>query len=70
MRAENVAETTNAKRVSENVARFFQTNEQVLQGWLNSPTHRAAIESDKTHTVLSISQDSEGNNYYTQLFYQ
>lgn len=69
LRSDNVKKTTPAKNVSENVARFFNTNQQVLQGWLNSPSHKATLEGNHTHTVISITRDSEGQKYFTQLFY-
>ena len=69
LRADQVKKTTKARNVSENVARFFNTNEQVLKGWINSPSHKATLEGNHTHTVISITKDSEGHKYYTQLFY-
>lgn len=69
VRSEKVKNTTNAKDVSENVARHFNTNAQVLNGWLNSASHKATLERNHSHTVISITKDSNGNKYYTQLFY-
>ncbi len=69
LRADQVKSNTRARNVSENVARFFQSNTGVLNGWLNSPSHKATLEGNFTHTVISITEDSNGAKYYTQLFY-
>ncbi len=69
LRADKVKKATKARNVSENVARHFNTNAQVLKGWLNSPTHKATLEGNHTHTVISITTDLNGKKYYTQLFY-
>lgn len=57
-----------ASAVSENVAYGYQTAESVVQGWLNSPDHKEALESDYTHTGIGVVQNENGINYYTQLF--
>lgn len=57
-----------AKVVSENVAYGYQSAEAVLQGWLNSPSHKEALESNFTYTGIGIVQNENGINYYTQLF--
>ncbi|NAY91845.1 CAP domain-containing protein [Muricauda sp. JGD-17] len=67
-RASKIAEETNAKSVSENVARFYTTAEQALEGWLNSASHRAALEGNYTHTTLSVQLDKAGRPYFTQIF--
>lgn len=54
--------------VSENVAYGFQDATSVVQGWLNSPTHKQAIEGDYTHTGVGIVLTETGIPYYTQLF--
>ncbi len=69
LRAEKVKKNTNAKNVAENVARFYHNNTGVLNGWINSPTHKATLEGNFTHTVISITTDVDGKKYYTQLFY-
>ncbi|WP_222982219.1 CAP domain-containing protein [Flagellimonas meishanensis] len=67
-RASKIAEETNAKSVSENVARFYITAEKALDGWLNSPSHKAALEGNYTHTTLGIQLDKSGRPYFTQIF--
>ena len=67
-RAEKVAEASNAKVVSENVARYYYTAERVLEGWLESSSHRKALEGEYTHTTVSVLLDKAGRPYFTQLF--
>ncbi|WP_396597608.1 CAP domain-containing protein [Dokdonia sp. R86516] len=57
-----------ADMVSENVAYGFRDAESVLEGWLNSPAHKQAIEGDYTHTGVGIVMTETGIPYYTQLF--
>ena len=57
-----------ADLVSENVAYGFRDAESVLEGWLNSPAHKRAIEGDYTHTGIGIVMTETGIPYYTQLF--
>ena len=57
-----------AKAVSENVAYGQRTPEKVVEAWLNSPPHKAAIESDYTHTGIGVASNEYGINYYTQIF--
>lgn len=57
-----------AQIVSENVAYGFQTAESALQGWLDSPSHKAALEGDFTHTGIAVVANENGIKYYTQLF--
>jgi Uncharacterized protein with SCP/PR1 domains len=67
-RATKIAEETNAVSISENVARYYTTAEKTLEGWLNSSSHKAAMEGDFTHTTLSIELDKNGRPYFTQIF--
>ncbi|WP_339844391.1 CAP domain-containing protein [Dokdonia sp. Asnod1-B02] len=57
-----------ATAVSENVGKGYRTAQGVVNGWLNSPKHKAAIESDATHTSIASIQDANGIWYDTQLF--
>jgi len=57
-----------AQRVSENVAYGYQTAEGALQGWLDNPDHKAALEGNFTHTGIAIVASENGIKYYTQLF--
>ncbi|NKI31410.1 CAP domain-containing protein [Croceivirga thetidis] len=68
-RASELNKKANAISVGENVARSFPTEKGVLQAWLNSPTHKATIESDYTHTGISITINPNGEPYFTQMFF-
>lgn len=57
-----------AERVSENVAYGQRTPEAVVAAWLNSPSHKEAIEGDYTHTGIGVISNKNGINYYTQIF--
>jgi uncharacterized protein YkwD len=53
----------------EIVARGQESSDDVLASWLNSPSHRASIEDSKwTHTGVSLSVNSSGVHYWTQIF--
>lgn len=67
-RATQIAAETNAVSVSENVARYYTSAEIILDAWLNSSSHREAMEGDFTHTTLSVQLDKDGRPYYTQIF--
>ncbi|MEO0573157.1 MAG: CAP domain-containing protein [Bacteroidota bacterium] len=69
-RASSVSEITSANFVAENVAKDYLLVEDAFQGWLNSTSHKNTIEGDFTHTTLSIVADTEGNPYYTQIFFR
>jgi uncharacterized protein YkwD len=68
-RASGISSKVAAKAVSENVARNHDTAAKALQGWLESESHKKTMEGNYTHTAISIKEDSQGNLYYTQLFY-
>lgn len=54
--------------VSENVAYGYQSAQSALQGWLESPSHKEALEGDFTHTGIAVVANENGIKYYTQLF--
>lgn len=58
-----------ASRVGENVAYGYTSAENVVQAWLNSPSHKDIIEGDYTHSGFGVISNSDGNFYFTQLFY-
>ena len=69
LRADKLMSIASAKAVSENVAYGFSTAQGVVNGWLNSEGHRKAIEDPKnTHFGISTESNSEGKNYFTQIF--
>lgn len=59
-----------AQAVGENVAYGYDSAERVVTAWLNSPTHRRAIEGDYTHSGFGIIPVNNGTYYFTQLFYK
>lgn len=69
VRLSNLIENTAALNVSENVAFGYQTAEELLEAWLNNPTHRSNIEA-KSFTDFGISskKNSQGKYYVTQIF--
>ena len=68
-RNENLVIKASAKSVGENVAYGFNSSKGVVDVWLNSDEHRAIIEkSDYTHFGISTKKDSDGRNYFTQIF--
>lgn len=69
LRTKNLIENANAEIVGENVAFGFQSADGVFNGWLQSDGHRKIIENPTyTHFGISIKSDSEGRNYFTQIF--
>lgn len=70
-RAQALITNANAKKVSENVAYGYGTAQGVVNAWLNSPDHKKAIDDPKnTHFGISTECNSEGRNYFTQIFIQ
>ena len=57
-----------AKSVSENVGYGYRTGKAVVGAWLNSEGHRKNIEGDFTHFGISVAQDENGKNYFTNIF--
>lgn len=70
LRASKISLETDAKAVGENVAKGYSNANQVFEGWLNSSGHRATIEGDFTHTAVSVKKNSNGDYYFTQLFFK
>ncbi|NQZ44777.1 MAG: CAP domain-containing protein [Flavobacteriaceae bacterium] len=69
-RASKVAAATNALSVAENVAKSYANANAALQGWLNSSAHKNTIEGDYTNTTISIKADTNGDLYFTQIFFK
>ncbi|WP_047246004.1 CAP domain-containing protein [Maribacter thermophilus] len=67
-RASDLSLEINATHVAENVARDFNTAEEVFNAWLLSAAHLKNIEGDFTETAISVVADSEGRQYFTQVF--
>jgi len=67
-RASKIAAEINAQLISENVARYYTSAEVTLDAWINSTSHKDAMEGDFSHTTLSIELDKDGRPYFTQIF--
>lgn len=57
-----------AHAVSENVAFGYRSADAVIKAWINSDGHRKNIESHSTHFGVSVLQDEDGKNYFTNIF--
>lgn len=60
--------TVGAKAVSENVAYGYRSADAVVRAWISSDSHRKNIESTSTHFGVSVVEDEEGKNYFTNIF--
>jgi len=68
-RAQELMDKAGAKSVGENVAYGYTTAESVVNGWLNSPEHKAIIENPNfTNFGISTEANKDGRNFFTQLF--
>lgn len=71
---ERVAAISTVLRVStagENIAMnqgYSEPAAQAMNGWLNSPPHKANIEGAYTHTGIGIAKSGNGAYYFTQIF--
>lgn len=64
----NLVKEIGAKAVGENLAYGYPTAGAALKGWLNSEGHRENLEGDYTHFGISVAQDEDGKNYFTNIF--
>ena len=69
-RAEKISNRTGAVYVAENVARNYDTVAEALEAWLKSPGHRKNIEGDYNYSAISIKPNSNGDLYFTQIFFR
>lgn len=53
---------------AENVAYGQLSAEEVVDGWLHSPGHKANIEGDYNLTGIGVAQSRDGVLYFTQFF--
>lgn len=68
-RSKNLIEQIDALSVGENVAFGYNTAESLLEGWLNSPSHRRVIEGNNyTNFGVAAERNSSGSYYVTQIF--
>jgi len=69
-RFQQLRQKVSAKGAGENVAAGYPTAKSVMDGWINSPGHKANIEGNFTHIGIAAVKDAQGRYYYTQLFYR
>ncbi len=67
-RYENLVSAVGAKSVSENVGYGFRTAEAVVNAWLKSEGHKKNIEGNHSHFGVSVVDDEQGRNYFTNIF--
>ncbi len=68
VRFKNLVDEIGAKSVSENVGFGYSTASAVVRAWIESEGHLANIEGDFTHFGVSVEQDKNGRNYFTNIF--
>ncbi len=59
-----------AETVGENVAYGYTNAEELVNAWLNSPSHRNIIEGPFNYSGFGILKNNKGQYYFTQLFYR
>lgn len=65
-RSENIKKVCNSTKVSEVIAVNYQTNQSVLQAWINDVTcNEILLKSDSNRIGLSIRENSNQKKYYT-----
>ncbi|SDW92959.1 Cysteine-rich secretory protein family protein [Lutibacter oricola] len=68
-REQNLIVNANAEKVGENVAFGYDSPEAVLEGWLNSSSHKRLIESSSySHFGLCTNSGVTGKQYFTHIF--
>jgi uncharacterized protein YkwD len=67
-RSDNIRSVLGASNVSEIVAYNYIQPQGVLEAWLNSPSHKEAIEGNFTDFGVSIIKNTDGKNYFTIIF--
>ena len=69
-RAENISKRTGAVFVAENVAKDYDTTTDAFEAWLDSPGHRKNLEGNFDYSAVSIKRNSNGDLYFTQVFFR
>lgn len=64
----NLKNGIGAKAVSENVGYGYNTAGAVVKAWIASEGHRDNIIGDFTHFGISVEQDEDGQQYFTNIF--
>ncbi|MGG6293030.1 CAP domain-containing protein [Leptolyngbya sp. AN02str] len=66
-----IAQSIRYRRAGENVAfnrGYTNPATQAVEGWINSPGHRANLEGDFDLIGIGVTQASDGSYYFTQVF--
>lgn len=69
-RFDELVQNANASIVRENVASHYNTAEDVMNAWLSSAEHKSNITGNFTHIGIAAIEDTEGQYYYTQIFFK
>jgi uncharacterized protein YkwD len=56
--------------VGENVAQGYDSAQEVLAAWINSPGHKLIIEGNYTHCGFGILKNETDTYFFTVLFYR
>lgn len=65
----NIRQTiANTSQAAENVAAGYRNIDEVVNGWIKSPGHRANILGGYNLTGIAIAYDQNHKPYYTQIF--
>lgn len=68
-RVNNIQQVCGAVKVSEILAFNYQTNNNVMHAWINSPCHDTIIESEFSRIGISVTVNPTNNKkYYTVIF--
>ena len=68
-RSQTLMDQADAIAVGENVAYGYSSAQGVVNGWLNSSSHRKVIENPNyTHFGISTEVNTENRNYFTHIF--
>ncbi|SDS30612.1 CAP domain-containing protein [Christiangramia echinicola] len=68
LRASKLMNKVGARAVAENVGFGYRTSEAVVNAWLKSKGHRENVEGEYSHIGISVRQDENGKNYFTNIF--
>lgn len=67
-RASYLIQEVGADKVGENIGYGYRTSQAVVNDWLKSKGHKENIEGNYTHFGISVRQDADGKNYFTNIF--
>ncbi len=56
--------------IGENIAKGYDTADEVVAAWLNSSSHKQVIEGNYTHAGFGILKNSSNINHFTMMVYK